>query len=190
MSQDTPALDSLTVASPCPESWDAMPGDDRRRYCGRCRLPVQPIIDWISPPQMVGDIGPPPGSGQVPPWPLNSTPKATGTRAATSRWLLGRVAGRRKSLTEGLRRLGERRCGSVRLVEELFRDFASAASAIFVDVTIKPTMAMVCELKRPLYFASAFASAIWVFASAVCVLRPQFRILRPQGLVLQRLKRL
>jgi hypothetical protein len=33
-------LRNLTVASPCPESWDRMHGDDRRRYCERCRLDV------------------------------------------------------------------------------------------------------------------------------------------------------
>ena len=30
----------LEVASPCSESWDAMRGDDRVRYCGKCRLNV------------------------------------------------------------------------------------------------------------------------------------------------------
>ena len=30
----------LTVASPCSESWDAMPGDDRKRFCDRCQLNV------------------------------------------------------------------------------------------------------------------------------------------------------
>lgn len=32
--------DSLTVASPCPEDWNGMEGDEKRRYCGRCRLHV------------------------------------------------------------------------------------------------------------------------------------------------------
>ncbi len=30
----------LDVASPCAESWDRMRGDDRVRFCGRCRLHV------------------------------------------------------------------------------------------------------------------------------------------------------
>jgi hypothetical protein len=30
----------LQVSSPCPMSWDAMAGDDRVRYCGKCRLSV------------------------------------------------------------------------------------------------------------------------------------------------------
>jgi hypothetical protein len=33
-------LRSLTVASPCPEDWDRMEGDDKRRFCGRCQLHV------------------------------------------------------------------------------------------------------------------------------------------------------
>jgi hypothetical protein len=33
-------LDGLTVATPCPASWDAMAGDDRVRFCGQCRLNV------------------------------------------------------------------------------------------------------------------------------------------------------
>lgn len=30
----------LNVASPCPMSWDAMSGDDRMRFCARCKLHV------------------------------------------------------------------------------------------------------------------------------------------------------
>ena len=30
----------LEVASPCPMSWDAMSGDDRMRFCERCKLNV------------------------------------------------------------------------------------------------------------------------------------------------------
>jgi hypothetical protein len=44
----------LEVASPCSESWDGMAGDDRIRFCGKCRLNVynlsqmsQPEIDQI-----------------------------------------------------------------------------------------------------------------------------------------------
>lgn len=33
-------LDALTISTPCTASWDAMSGDDRRRFCGRCRLHV------------------------------------------------------------------------------------------------------------------------------------------------------
>ena len=33
-------LDGLTVATPCPASWDAMAGDDRVRFCPACRLNV------------------------------------------------------------------------------------------------------------------------------------------------------
>jgi hypothetical protein len=34
------SLDQLTVATPCPESWENMRGDDRVRYCGGCRQSV------------------------------------------------------------------------------------------------------------------------------------------------------
>jgi len=30
----------LRISSPCPESWDEMPGDDRVRFCDRCSLNV------------------------------------------------------------------------------------------------------------------------------------------------------
>ena len=33
-------LDSIRVGSPCTASWEAMAGDDRRRFCGDCRLHV------------------------------------------------------------------------------------------------------------------------------------------------------
>lgn len=33
-------LDRLQVASPCPVRWDDMQGDDRKRFCGQCRLHV------------------------------------------------------------------------------------------------------------------------------------------------------
>jgi hypothetical protein len=33
-------LDVLTVKAPCPESWDAMDGDDEVRFCGICRQNV------------------------------------------------------------------------------------------------------------------------------------------------------
>lgn len=30
----------LKISSPCPVSWDSMDGDDRVRFCGKCRLNV------------------------------------------------------------------------------------------------------------------------------------------------------
>ena len=33
-------LDRVGVASPCDVSWEEMRGDDRKRFCGRCRLNV------------------------------------------------------------------------------------------------------------------------------------------------------
>lgn len=33
-------LESIAVASPCQASWDAMVGDDRRRFCGQCNRHV------------------------------------------------------------------------------------------------------------------------------------------------------
>ena len=35
-----PLLEELRVASPCPEKWDDMIGDDRARFCGRCAKDV------------------------------------------------------------------------------------------------------------------------------------------------------
>jgi hypothetical protein len=34
------SLDVLSVKNPCPESWDAMEGDDEARSCGVCRMTV------------------------------------------------------------------------------------------------------------------------------------------------------
>ncbi len=33
-------LDDVRIATPCPASWAAMEGDDRRRFCSQCRLHV------------------------------------------------------------------------------------------------------------------------------------------------------
>ena len=33
-------LDNLKIASPCSADWNAMQGDERKRYCGECRLNV------------------------------------------------------------------------------------------------------------------------------------------------------
>lgn len=34
--RDRSPLDEIRIASPCPASWDEMPGDDRRRHCSGC----------------------------------------------------------------------------------------------------------------------------------------------------------
>lgn len=36
---DSP-LNDIKVASPCPANWDEMYGDDRKRFCGECKLNV------------------------------------------------------------------------------------------------------------------------------------------------------
>lgn len=33
-------LDNVTIAKPCSASWNAMDGDDRKRFCASCRLHV------------------------------------------------------------------------------------------------------------------------------------------------------
>ncbi len=33
-------LNNLRIASPCSQDWNAMIGDDRKRYCGECKLNV------------------------------------------------------------------------------------------------------------------------------------------------------
>lgn len=35
-----PMLDDVKIASPCSESWDAMKGDDKSRFCGKCEKNV------------------------------------------------------------------------------------------------------------------------------------------------------
>jgi hypothetical protein len=35
-----PLLESLTIAAPCPASWDQMEGDDRVRFCSLCQQAV------------------------------------------------------------------------------------------------------------------------------------------------------
>lgn len=40
-----PSLEVIQIASPCTADWEAMVGDDRRRYCGDCRLHVYNISD-------------------------------------------------------------------------------------------------------------------------------------------------
>jgi hypothetical protein len=43
MEQPLVSLEQISVASPCQEPWDNMVGDDRVRFCGRCRLNVYNI---------------------------------------------------------------------------------------------------------------------------------------------------
>lgn len=40
MSRFNSPLNNIKVASPCPSSWDAMYGDERKRFCGECKLNV------------------------------------------------------------------------------------------------------------------------------------------------------
>lgn len=40
MAKFTSPLNNLKVASPCSQDWDAMVGDERRRFCGECKLNV------------------------------------------------------------------------------------------------------------------------------------------------------
>lgn len=40
MSKFTNPLNNVKVASPCPANWDGMFGDERKRYCGECKLNV------------------------------------------------------------------------------------------------------------------------------------------------------
>lgn len=45
VSKALPLLDRIRVASPCPESWAGMRGDDRVRHCDRCNLNVFNLSD-------------------------------------------------------------------------------------------------------------------------------------------------
>lgn len=40
MSRFDSPLNNIKVASPCPADWDAMYGDERKRFCGDCKLNV------------------------------------------------------------------------------------------------------------------------------------------------------
>lgn len=40
MSRFNSPLNDIKVASPCPASWDAMYGDERKRFCVECKLNV------------------------------------------------------------------------------------------------------------------------------------------------------
>ena len=40
MSKFTNPLDNIRVASPCSQDWEAMNGDERKRFCGSCQLNV------------------------------------------------------------------------------------------------------------------------------------------------------
>lgn len=40
MANFTSPLNNLKIASPCSQDWNAMIGDERKRYCGECKLNV------------------------------------------------------------------------------------------------------------------------------------------------------
>ena len=40
MSRFNSPLDNIRVASPCPADWEGMYGDERKRFCGECKLNV------------------------------------------------------------------------------------------------------------------------------------------------------
>lgn len=40
MDEAASPLDALRVSKPCPMDWNAMAGDDRRRFCSECKLHV------------------------------------------------------------------------------------------------------------------------------------------------------
>src|SRR6185295_3367175 len=45
MSKFDSPLNNVQVASPCPTDWDEMYGDDRKRFCGECKLNVYNLSD-------------------------------------------------------------------------------------------------------------------------------------------------
>lgn len=38
-------LDTLHIAEPCSEDWQAMRGDERARFCARCDLHVENLVE-------------------------------------------------------------------------------------------------------------------------------------------------
>jgi hypothetical protein len=45
MSRFTNPLDNIQIASPCPADWNQMFGDERKRFCGDCKLNVYNLSD-------------------------------------------------------------------------------------------------------------------------------------------------
>src|SRR6185369_2845713 len=43
------SLDALEIATPCQVPWEDMPGDERVRYCGRCRQNVYNVAGMAGP---------------------------------------------------------------------------------------------------------------------------------------------
>ncbi len=52
MAPTLPIVDTLRIASPCDASWEAMTGDDRKRFCGRCEKHVY-NLPLLSPDELV-----------------------------------------------------------------------------------------------------------------------------------------
>lgn len=44
MSRSLPVLDNVRIAAPCDKAWNAMPGDDRTRYCDACEKNVFNLV--------------------------------------------------------------------------------------------------------------------------------------------------
>lgn len=43
MKKNSSELESVHIESPCSADWEAMPGDERRRFCGQCKLHVHNV---------------------------------------------------------------------------------------------------------------------------------------------------
>src|SRR5215216_2642421 len=54
MSTRKDKLQRLQVASPCPSSWEAMHGDERRRHCLKCDKPVYDFAQLT--PREIGGV--------------------------------------------------------------------------------------------------------------------------------------
>ncbi len=39
-------LDTLTITTPCTQNWETMPGDERKRFCGKCKLFVHDFSEY------------------------------------------------------------------------------------------------------------------------------------------------
>lgn len=52
------SLDLLTITTPCTQNWAAMPGDDRKRFCGQCQLYVHNLSEYSQKEiqELVGDV--------------------------------------------------------------------------------------------------------------------------------------
>ena len=56
MAKFTSPLNNLKVASPCSQDWEAMLGNERKRFCGECKLNVYNLSGMTTPWEKVSTV--------------------------------------------------------------------------------------------------------------------------------------